>query len=242
MHILVLSDIHSNIAALDAVLETAGAADAVWHLGDVVGYGAEPDEVVARLIDVGAVGVKGNHDDACCGGDSIDSFTPDAYAAAAWTRLNMGATALGYLAALPEVLIPEGTDFTLAHGSPRDPFWEYVDETWIAAENLDAFDTKYCIVGHTHFPVAYRRRRGHTECVEVEPESTLTLGKDRVILNPGSVGQPRDGDPTASYMLIDTEAGVVTWRRVAYDIESAQRAIRAAGLPPVLATRLGTGR
>jgi predicted phosphodiesterase len=242
MRIAVLSDIHSNLPALNAVLDAAVGVDSVWHLGDVVGYGPQPDAVVARLIELGAAGVKGNHDDACCGGDSIDSFSPDAYAAAAWTRRNMGSAARDYLSALPELLVPDGLAFTLAHGSPRDPFWEYVDETWIAAENLGEFSTKYCLVGHTHVPMAYQRRRGRTEAREAAPESTLVLGRDRLILNPGSVGQPRDGDPTASYMLIDTEAGVASWHRVAYDIAAVQRAIKSSGLPSVLANRLSAGR
>jgi predicted phosphodiesterase len=211
MRIAVVSDIHSNLPALNAVLDDAAGVDSVWHLGDVVGYGPQPDAVVARLIELGAAGVKGNHDDACCGGDSIDSFSPDAYAAAAWTRRNMGSAARDFLSALPELLVPEGMAFTLAHGSPRDPFWEYVDETWIAAENLDEFSTKYCLVGHTHMPIQYTFTSAHRPARWIIPEMDQVIKlKPRAIINPGSIGQPRDHDPRASFAILDTDA--LTWQ------------------------------
>src|SRR5664280_866310 len=136
MRVAVLSDIHSNLQALEAVLGSIGTVDAVWHLGDIVGYGPEPDGVVQRLRDVAAVGVKGNHDEAACGGATIENFNVDARAAAEWTRARIGEETRAYLAALPELIVPADSGFTLVHGSPRDPIWEYLDSAWAVQENL----------------------------------------------------------------------------------------------------------
>jgi predicted phosphodiesterase len=242
MRIAVLSDIHSNLAALNAVLLSLGTVDAVWHLGDVVGYGPEPDGVVERLREVGAIGVRGNHDDAACGGESIETFTPDARLAAEWTRSHMSEETRLYLAALPERLQPASEAFTLVHGSPREPLHEYLHTASAAGDSLAAFTTTYCLVGHTHIPLILREEHGRIQAWLVEPGSRAGLDARRAFLNPGSVGQPRDGDPTASFMLIDTGAAAVTWQRVAYDIETTQAAILRAGLPSQLARRLGSGR
>jgi predicted phosphodiesterase len=226
MLIAVLSDIHSNLGALDAVLASLGTVDAVWHLGDVVGYGPDPNAVVGRLREVGAIGVRGNH---------------DAQRAAEWTRAHIDEATRTYLAALPELLAPEGTDFTLAHGSPRDPIWEYLDSASAARESLALIETRYCLVGHTHVPLVFREARGGLEGISVDPGSRLQLDGRRMIINPGSVGQPRDGCPDASYLILDTTAGHATWHRVAYDIAAVQAAILAAGLPGILAWRLSYG-
>ncbi len=241
MRIAVLSDIHSNLVALEAVLGSLGTVDAVWHLGDVVGYGPEPDGVVERLRDVGAIGVKGNHDDAACGGESIERFTPDARTAAEWTRSHISAQTRAYLMALPERLELQRGDFTLVHGSPREPLFEYLRTPSASRDNLAVLTTTYCLVGHTHVPEILREDHGHIQVRHVEPGGRIGLDERRAFLNPGSVGQPRDGDPAASYMLIDTGAAAVTWQRVAYDIETTQAAILAAGLPPGLARRLRDG-
>ena len=241
MRIAVLSDIHSNLVALDAVLGSIGTVDAVWHLGDIVGYGPEPDGVVERLRAIGAFGVKGNHDDASCGGESIERFTPDARVAAEWTRSHMSEETRAYLIGLPERLEPQKGDFTLVHGSPREPLFEYLDTASAARDNLAAFATPYCLVGHTHVPLIMREEYGLMRARIVDRESRFGLDERRAFLNPGSVGQPRDGNPAASYLLIDTEAIAVTWQRVAYDIKATQTAILAAGLPPRLARRLGSG-
>jgi predicted phosphodiesterase len=243
MRIAVLSDIHSNLAALEAVLGSMGTVDAVWHLGDVVGYGPEPDEVVQRLRDVAAVGVRGNHDDAACGGTAIESFNVDARAAAEWTRARIGDETRSYLTALPELIAPAGSSFSLVHGSPRHPIWEYLDSPWAAEQNLALLETPYCFVGHTHVPIVFRqRRRGGMAATVVPPESRLRLDDRRVVLNPGSVGQPRDGNPAASYVILDTAASVATWRRVPYDIGATQAAMKAVGLPPRLIRRLSFGQ
>ena len=241
MLIAVLSDIHSNLRALDAVLGSIGTVDEVWQLGDVVGYGPDPDAVVRRLVEAGAIGVKGNHDDAACGG-SIEDFSPDARRAAEWTRTHIGDATLAYLAGLPEVLTPDGADFTLAHGSPRDPIEEYLDSKLAAQDSLAILETRHCLVGHTHVPLVFRERRGELERIAVDRESRVELNDGRAILNPGSVGQPRDGCPDASYLILDTTAGHATWHRVPYDIPGVQAAILAAGLPVRLAQRLSYGR
>ena len=241
MRFAVLSDIHSNLVALDAVLGSIGTVDAIWHLGDMVGYGPEPDGVVERLRAVGAIGVRGNHDDASCGGESIERFTPDARAAAEWTRSHISEETRAYLIGLPERLEPQRGDFTLVHGSPREPLFEYLDNAAAARDNLAALTTAYCLVGHTHVPLVIREEHGLVRTRLVEPESRIGLDERSAFLNPGSVGQPRDGDPAASYLLIDTEANAVTWQRVAYNIKATQTAILAAGLPPRLARRLGSG-
>jgi predicted phosphodiesterase len=241
MRVAVLSDIHSNLRALEAVLASIGSVDAIWQLGDVVGYGPDPEAVVRRLCEAGAIGVKGNHDAAAVGDLSVEDFNADARAAIEWTRARLNEDTRAYLAALPEVLVPAGFDFTIAHGSPRDPIWEYLTDARAARENLSAFATSYCLVGHTHVPLVLRQKRIQMEGLTVDAESRLQLDERRSILNPGSVGQPRDGDPRASYMLIDTATGRATWQRVRYDVEATQAAMLEAALPPRLARRLAFG-
>ena len=239
MRIAVLSDIHANLPALDAVLADAGSVDAVWHLGDVVGYGPEPDAVVERLREVGALGVRGNHDAAACGGPEIEWFNPDARRAMEWTRRAIGPATEGWLAALPERLVVHGCE--LVHGSPREPIWEYVISSVVARANLAVLAAPIGLHGHTHMPVAWLEDGGRVEVVRPDRQSRLDLAGRRALVNPGSVGQPRDGDPDASYAILDPEAGVVSWHRVAYDIAAVQGAMRAAGLPASLAARLSAG-
>ncbi len=239
MRIALLSDVHANLVALDAVLASLGSVDAVWHLGDVVGYGPEPDAVVARLRVIGAFGVRGNHDAAAVGGREIEWFNPDARAAMEWTRATIAPATRDWLAALPE----RRTDasFTLVHGSPRDPLWEYVTSLPVARANLAELTTPYGLHGHTHLPIVYRADDGRVEAVAPVDGSSITLDERAVLLNPGSVGQPRDGNADASYAVLDTDRATCTWHRVAYDIESVQAAMRAAGLPARLVDRLRFG-
>jgi len=240
MRVAVLSDIHSNLVALDAVLAHAGPVDAVWHLGDVVGYGPDPDGVVARLIEVGAIGVRGNHDAAAIGGPEIDWFNPEARAAAEWTRDTIDGTTRAWLSALPERHTTGR--MSLVHGSPRDPIREYVSTAGVALENLAVLETDFGLHGHTHVPIAFCL--GPDERLRVVAPGSggqLELDGQRALINPGSVGQPRDGDPDSSYLILDPEAATVTWHRVAYDIPAVQAAIRAAGLPARLADRLAFG-
>ena len=239
MRVAVLSDIHANLVALDAVLATVGSVDAVWHLGDVVGYGPDPDGVVGRLAGLAAVGVAGNHDLAAVGGDQIAWFNPDARAAMEWTRRRISAETKRWLADLPAR--HRIADFSLVHGSERDPVWEYVTSVPVARANLAVLETRFGLHGHTHLPMAWAERDGRVEAISPGSDSTFQLTADRALLNPGSVGQPRDGDPTAGYLVIDDEAAMCTWRRVPYDIASVQAAMLDAGLPRRLAERLGFG-
>ena len=239
MRVAVLSDIHANLAALDAVIASFGSVDAVWHLGDVVGYGPEPDGVVERLASIEAVGVRGNHDAAAVGGDEIEWFNPDARAAMEWTRGRIADGTRTWLTALP-TRHAHG-QFGLVHGSPREPLWEYIVSVPVARANLAALTTDFGLYGHTHLPMVYAEREGGVEQIEPADGSTFTLGGGRALINPGSVGQPRDGIVTASYLVLDTEAGSCTWRRTPYDIAAVQAAMRADGLPGRLVERLSYG-
>jgi diadenosine tetraphosphatase ApaH/serine/threonine PP2A family protein phosphatase len=239
VRVAVLSDIHANLVALDAVLGSIGSVDAVWHLGDVVGYGPDPDGVVARLNDVGAIGVRGNHDAAAAGGDEIDWFNPDARAAMEWTRSRISATTREWLSALPERHEQDG--FGQVHGSPREPLWEYIVSVPIARANLALLTTPVGLFGHTHLPMVFAEKDGAVEQIEPGDGSTFSLAGRRALVNPGSVGQPRDGIPTACHLEIDTDTQRCTWRRTPYDIDAVQQAMRDAGLPDRLVQRLAYG-
>jgi len=249
MRVAVLSDIHSNLVALDAILAHARSVDAIWHLGDVVGYGPDPDGVVARLGEVGATGVRGNHDAAALGGPEIDWFNPDARAAAEWTRDTISGATRAWLDEQPERRTIGS--FSLVHGSPLDPLREYIATLASARDNLAAIDTPVGLHGHTHVPVAFVGDQGDVMIIEPRDGATLEIDDRRTLINPGSVGQPRDGDPRASYLTLDigadagpgseTPVTVVAWHRVAYDVEAVQAAIRTAGLPRRLADRLAFG-
>ena len=239
VRVAVLSDIHANAAALDAVLAAIPSVDEVWQLGDVVGYGPEPDAVVARLRSIGALGVRGNHDAAAIGQLDIDAFNVDARQAMAWTRTTIGPDTRAWLEALPERL--EREDTLLVHGSPRDPTWEYVTTTPVARASMAAMPTTHGLHGHTHVPIAYVEDDGRLQTMSPGSGSQLTFDGRRVLLNPGSVGQPRDGIPTASWLLLDTGAGEATWHRTAYDVAGVQEAMVAHGLPERLVARLSYG-
>ena len=239
MRIAVLSDIHANLVALDAVLAALGAVDAVWQLGDIVGYGPEPDAVVARLRELNAVGVRGNHDAAAVGGLEIDYFNHDARRAMEWTRKAIAKPTRDWLAALPERLT-QG-EFELVHGSPRDPTWEYITTAPVARINLGLLEVPYGLHGHTHLPSVFRDDDGLIEMLSPSDRSSLTLGDRRILANPGSVGQPRDGDPRAGALILDLEQRTLTWYRVPYDIATTQRAMRRLKLPDRLVDRLDHG-
>lgn len=242
MRIAVVSDIHANLPALEAVVAAAGDVNAWWHCGDVVGYGPHPNEVVARLRELGAAGVVGNHDAAALGSPVVEWFNPDAYRAAMWTREAITAETRAWLGALPETTVCE--DCTIVHGSPRNPLEEYVTTEGAARAALDAVPSAVCFHGHTHRPVAWRLGpSGAMEPPWLPPrDASRPLDAGRHLLNPGSVGQPRDGDRDASFLLFDTERATATWRRTAYPVAETQAAIRKAGLPDRLALRLDLGR
>lgn len=241
MQILVLSDIHANLAALDQVLDEARSFDGIWCLGDVVGYGPDPNGCVARLRELQPeYWLAGNHDWAALGKLDIADFNPMARLAALWTREQLTPENFAYLAALPAQVKASET-FTLAHGSPRHPIWEYVLDASTASANFAHFETPYCLVGHTHVPAIYRQYNGRVEMPAYTLGEPFKLRNGRLIVNPGGVGQPRDGDPRASYILLDTDALTVTYNRVEYPIQETQARMSEAGLPSRLITRLNYG-
>ena len=240
MRLAVLSDIHANLAALDAVSDELGTVDEIWVLGDIVGYGPQPNEVIRRLQELGARAVTGNHDGAAIGVVDASWFNPDAQAAIQWTGTVLDENARAYLAALPEVR--RDGELTAVHGSPREPIWEYITDAAIAAANMTAFQTRHCLYGHTHLPVIYRSDGIHMTVVPATTAAPIALDARRALINPGSVGQPRDGNRDASYLILDTEAGVAEFHRVGYDVGLTQRLMREVGLPRWLVERLAIGR
>ena len=246
MNVVILSDVHANLPALQAVLEdvarTAPGAP-IWHCGDVVGYGASPNEVITELQRVGATGVMGNHDLAALGDNVIDAFNEGAHAAALWTRDVLTAESRSWLRALPKVL--EMGSATIVHASLRDPIMEYVVQQEIAEENLRVLATPLLFHGHTHIPALWSLQDGVAHATHIGADAIPLRANS--LVNAGSVGQPRDHDPRAAWLLWERDElgaglGTVTWRRVEYDIPAAQEAIDAAGLPDFLASRLAIGR
>ena len=239
MRHLIVSDIHSNLAAFEAVLADAGSVDRLWSLGDVVGYGPDPNECVERLRSLPHLGVAGNHDWGSIAKIDISDFNPEAQRICRWTGQQLTADNQAYLAGLPERLV-EG-DFTIVHGSPRYPTWEYLIYTLSALENLAHFDTPFCLVGHSHAPVIFQSRDGTCDLLVPTPDSVWHLGEQRLIINPGAVGQPRDGDERASYVILDTDQHTLTYRRVPYPVYVTQKRMLQAGLPERQGARLAMG-
>lgn len=252
MRIAIIADVHSNLVAFQAVLrhaEAGGRLDALWCLGDTVGYGPCPNECLALLRQYEQRGVAGNHDLAACGRMGTEEFNEAAAEAARWTEEQLSPSARSYLQELP-LVVCEG-DFTLVHGSLRWPEWEYLLSSEQAQAHLELQRTPYSLVGHSHVPFVCQEQEGaQTGGRPAAPPmlrlaangERVELGEQRLILNPGGVGQPRDGDPRAAYALYDTDARVVTYHRVEYDIAATQRAMEAARLPRWLSERLGYGR
>lgn len=241
MKILIISDIHANLTALEAVLEDANDVDATWCLGDVIGYGPDPNECVEVVRNLpNLVCLQGNHDKAAIGGIDTSTFNPKAQTAIRWTQQVLTSETKTYLEELPSLLEVEGV--TLAHGSPRQPSWEYVMDTYTATMNFSHFETKSCLVGHTHFPVVFTLFENNS----LVRARILSAGEEvsiagRAILNPGSVGQPRDEDNRASYAIFDLEENTWTNHRVSYDIKAVQKRMKKAGLPKAHIQRLQLG-
>ena len=240
MKVAVLSDIHSNGDALDAVLTDARmqGAEVWWCLGDVVGYGAEPDKVVDLVRGLDAVTVAGNHDWAACGLVSTRLFNRHAAHAADWTTKNTRPENLTWLAGLPLVELREGA--RLVHATPSAPEeWNYCMMIEDALLEMDAFEEPLCLIGHSHYPGAFEKD-GEDIRYTRAPQLRLRPGR-QYLVNVGSVGQPRDGDPRAAYAMFETTTGLIEHMRVTYDVEAAQAKILDAGLPPFLASRLAAG-
>jgi len=243
VRIALISDVHANLVALDAVLTDAEArgAETIWNLGDTVGYGPDPNGVIARLRTEGAVSVLGNHDAAVTGQITTELFNPVAAEAAAWTEKELNDDARTHLSGLA-TLYREG-DWSCVHGTLRDPIWEYLFTVEAAGEHFQRQQTPFSAVGHTHVPLLIRKvEGGGVEATPPSEDQDEPLGEGLLCVNPGSVGQPRDGDPRASYTLVDTSTGTVTHHRVVYDVPETQRLIAEAGLPKPLAERLELGR
>jgi len=243
MRFAILADIHSNLTAFDAVLgdaERRGGFDKIWCLGDVVGYGPDPHECIERLRQFEPLCIAGNHDWAAIGKIDTSEFNPVAALAAQWTAQQLSAEDKEYLLNLPQIVYED--DFTLAHGSPREPIWEYLLSIEAAQNSFDSFETAYCLVGHSHVPLVFELIDEKAVYREFEDGANLKLGKTRMIINPGGVGQPRDGDPRASYAIYDAEAQTMHHYRVEYDIPATQKKMAERGLPTPLILRLSLGR
>lgn len=242
MRILVLSDIHANYTALEAVLEDAGPTDEVWCLGDLVGYGPDPNICVERIRELPMLTcLLGNHDVAAIGKMPFDAFNGDARRSLVWQERELASSNADFLRSLPENPKVRG-EVTMTHGSPRDPLWEYIINTLSARLNFDYFDTNWCFVGHSHiqsmFVLDEARDLIRLEAPRLGEPMPLN---GRAILNPGSVGQPRDRDPRAAYAIFDPEARTWEARRVEYNIAEVQERIRQANLPEKHAVRLAEG-
>jgi predicted phosphodiesterase len=243
MKVAVVSDIHSNRQALEAVLEAVAESDAaeLWCLGDIVGYGADPDACVELARRHVAVCLAGNHDMAVAGELALDDFSRGASLAAQWTREVIGQANLSFLAGLR----PQGQEgsIDLYHASPRDPVWEYVLSALLAELCLDAQPHRICLIGHSHVASSFVRHEGEPATGEPCREGAeRDISSGEWMLNPGSIGQPRDGDPRASWLLLDLDGQTASYRRTAYDVAGAASAIRAARLPNSLAERLEYGQ
>jgi len=250
MRALIISDIHSNLQALEAVLSSAPEHDDVWNLGDVVGYGANPNEVIDVARQLGGVVVRGNHDRACCGKITIDDFSEAAADAITWTQGVLAEGNREWLRQLPAGPIKPAKERVICvHGMPRDED-EYLLYSGNAQAALDQSPAGIIFFGHTHRQVGFSRKG--RDVLRFKPEFSsrdeakqyeLRLRKGtRYVLNPGSVGQPRDGDWRAAFAVFDAARALFTWHRVPYNLSTAQRRIRRAGLPDYLAARLRSGQ
>ncbi|MCY3832877.1 MAG: metallophosphoesterase family protein [Chloroflexi bacterium] len=242
MRILVISDIHANYTAFEAVLEHCqGEWDFVWCLGDVVGYGPDPNECVERLKELPQLCLAGNHDWAALNRLDARTFNPDARRAVEWTQKTLTDENTRWLEALPVTFVIG--EYTLVHASPREPIWEYILEPSIAALNFPHFETPYCFVGHTHQPVIYTIADESGDAASAQPEynAPRTLNGQRQIINPGSIGQPRDQNPDAAYGILNMTTGVFEHRRIPYNVKAVQRRMLDLNMPERLITRLEHG-
>ena len=242
MRILVISDIHANYTALEAVLNDAGTVDETWCLGDIVGYGPDPNATVELVREIpNLVCILGNHDVAITGKIPLEVFNGDARRALEYHERVLSATNMDFLRSLPSNLKVRG-DVSLVHGSPRDSVWEYVLNTLSARLNFDHFTTPWCIVGHSHLQCMFQldMNTDRVSLSQVQAGGHIKL-QPRAILNPGSVGQPRDRDPRAAYAIYDTDGHIWEPRRVAYNIPEVQKRIRESGLPEKHAVRIAEG-
>ncbi len=244
MRVAVIADIHSNLAALEGSLADIDEADIeeIWCLGDVVGYGPEPDACAELIRERCALCLAGNHDLAVLGDLEIEAFSETAAKAVTWTREIIGEETVEFLRGLEPVGRRDGV--ALYHASPRDPIWEYVLTGEQADACLDAQAERICLIGHSHVALFFTRldgARGSVRGAQASDGALLDVGGGKWLVNPGSVGQPRDGDPRAAWLALDTEAETARFHRVEYDVERTAASIAAADLPKPLADRLFVG-
>jgi diadenosine tetraphosphatase ApaH/serine/threonine PP2A family protein phosphatase len=246
MRIAIVSDVHANLAALQAVLRHAEgqrALDAVWSLGDFVGYGPQPNQVIALLRELPLVAVSGNHDLAATGAMDTSDFNEDAAAANRWNASQLTVGNAAFLRELPATVERDDERMVLCHGSLRWPAWEYVITEEAARAQFQRMQVPWSFVGHTHIPLVIEEAEDGEILADAPRDGeAIALGDRRLILNPGGVGQPRDGDPRAAYAVLDTGAGRVEFYRVPYPIRETQTLMEAAGLPVRLIRRLEHGR
>jgi diadenosine tetraphosphatase ApaH/serine/threonine PP2A family protein phosphatase len=246
VRVAAITDIHANLPALEAVLEAIAVTgtEETWCLGDVVGYGVEPDACTELVRERCQVCLVGNHDIAVLGGLDIASFSEAAAVAVEWTRANVAESTLEFLRELEPQ--DERGGFGLFHASPRDPVWEYVLSSEQADAGMDVNPQRIGLIGHSHVALFFNRpaagEQGETRGAEASDGALLDLGEGEWLVNPGSVGQPRDGDPRAAWLELDTEKMTAVFHRVPYEIERAAKPIADAGLPSRLANRLYTGQ
>jgi predicted phosphodiesterase len=246
MRYLVISDIHANLVAFEAVLADAKGDydDKIWCLGDVVGYGPHPNECVELLQEYDHLCIAGNHDWAMVDKLNFEEFSPNARFAVLWSQDQMKPENYDYLYNLPLYLYEEEV-FTLVHGSLRHPIWEYITSVKVAQLNFGHLETPYCLFGHTHSPVIFAETPApQTICDQIIPRPdhyTYKLDSQRLIINPGSVGQPRDGDARAAYGILDCEKKEFHIKRVAYDVEKVQKLMQQHDFPAKLWKRLAFG-
>jgi diadenosine tetraphosphatase ApaH/serine/threonine PP2A family protein phosphatase len=240
--VAVISDVHANWHALEVVLEAVDAErpDELWCLGDLVGYGPRPNPCCAAVQERATVCLAGNHDLGVLGRLELEEFAPDAVASAEWTRGVLRPESRSYLESLSPTAEREGV--ALFHASPRDPVWDYVLSLEAVEASFELTREPLVLVGHSHVPLAVAVANGAL-AGGLAPEGTdAELAPDaRLLLNPGSVGQPRDGDPRAAWLLLDFEGRHASFRRVPYPVERTQEEIRERGLPDALAERLARG-
>lgn len=243
MRVAVISDIHGNLHALDAVLSAVDEdrPDAVWCLGDLVGYGPRPNPCCSRVAARADICLAGNHDLGVLDRLSLDEFSYEAAASARWTRGVLSDASRRYLESLlTDARVPE-SDVELFHASPRDPVWEYVLDAGSMRASLEHSDAELILVGHSHVPLTVVLENGSLRADHAPDGTVVDLSQGRLLMNPGSVGQPRDGDPRAAFLLLDLDERTALFRRVDYDIERTQLEIRERGLPGALAERLAHG-
>ena len=245
MQILIVSDIHANLFALDAVIQDAGSFEQVWCLGDIVGYGPQPNECIERLREFDLISLAGNHDLGAVGKAAMWDFSRDAQDALFWTRHALTTQNMDWLNSLSGTTQLMEHGITLTHASPRDPVWEYIISREIAKENLEFFSTPFCLNGHTHQPIIFRKPWDGLKVMEERlrvNEPVHLVPHDRVFINPGSVGQPRDEDPRAAYALLDLDTMTLTHRRVMYDVSATQQLMKNAKFSNRLIRRLRFGQ